>query len=193
MADWTVEQVAEWLRKEGFGQFSQAFKGKSMRFEFIQGNEMSILDRRIDGAALSALQTETIRELLPDQQLIEQFKQKLHEWKRNNVSSTDRESYTKSITLSTDKIDTNVKFFTNPSFRSRFQQYLPNIDCQIRLLESQEIYLTLSGSKPNVKAAREMISRLFESVQTKTYDDEQADQQSKSSHPQSPISIFQFQ
>jgi len=28
MANWTTEQVAEWLKKEGFEQFIQGFKGK---------------------------------------------------------------------------------------------------------------------------------------------------------------------
>ncbi len=28
MANWTTEQVVEWLKKEGFEQFIQSFKGK---------------------------------------------------------------------------------------------------------------------------------------------------------------------
>ncbi len=90
-------------------------------------------------------------------------------------------TYTKNITLSTEMIGTNVKFFNNSSFRTHMQQYLLNtynVECQIRLLETQEIYLTLSGIKQNVKAARETIIELFESVLIKVYDDGNTDQQS---------------
>jgi hypothetical protein len=101
---------------------------------------------------------------------------------RTSSAVTNTKSYTKNITLSTEMIGTNVKFFNNPSFRTHMQQYLlntHNIECQIRLLETQEIYLTLSGIKQNVKAARETITQLFESVLIKVYDDENTDQQSK--------------
>jgi hypothetical protein len=90
-------------------------------------------------------------------------------------------SYTKNVTLSRDKIGIYGRFFHNPTFRTRFQQCLLNtheLQCQIQLLESQEIYLTISGEKSKVKAAREMITNLFQSVQTKTYDNEETDQQS---------------
>jgi hypothetical protein len=82
-------------------------------------------------------------------------------------------------------IGSHIKFFNNPLFRTHFQQYLSNtynIECQIRLLETQEIYLTLNGIKQNVKTARETITSLFKSIQTKIYEDENTDQQSKFSH-----------
>lgn len=131
--------------------------------------------------------------------MVDQFKQKLHQLKQQyNLSSTHRkvdstaqssssvttsdlESYTKNVTLSTDKIGSSNKFFHNSSFRARFQQYLHHIhhiNCQIQFLETQEIYLTLTGQKSNVKAARETITNLFQSIQTKTYENEETDQQS---------------
>lgn len=90
-------------------------------------------------------------------------------------------SYSKNITLSYELLKNRVKFFNNPSFRTCFQEYLLNtynIQCQIRLLETQEIYLTLIGDKPNVKTAREAIPQLFESTQEKIYDNENTDKQS---------------
>lgn len=94
-------------------------------------------------------------------------------------------SYTKHITLSTEMIQTNVKFFYNPSFRARLQEYVLDthgIECQIGLLETQEIFLTLIGIKHNVKAARDTIKNLFNLIQTKTYDNEETDQKSKFFH-----------
>jgi hypothetical protein len=93
-------------------------------------------------------------------------------------------------------IGTNGKFFINPLFRTHLQQYLLNtynIECQIRLLETQEIYLTLNGLKPNVKAARETITNLFASVQIKVYKDETTDQQSKVFHSNLRFFILIFQ
>lgn len=92
-------------------------------------------------------------------------------------------------------IGTNIKFFNNPAFRIHFQQFLLNtfnIECQIRLLETQEIYLTLNGIKQNVKTARETITNLFESVQTKVYDDDDTDQQSKFFQLSNSFFIFIF-
>ncbi|CAF1449677.1 unnamed protein product [Rotaria sordida] len=77
-------------------------------------------------------------------------------------------------------IKTNVKFFNNPSFRSHLQNCLlntHNTECQIQLLETQEIYLTLNGIKENVTAARQTIISLFEQTHTKIYDIENTDQQ----------------
>ena len=139
-----------------------------------------LLDCNMTGADLLTLRTKTIRQLLsssdgdeiPTEQLIDQLKQKLHEWKRQfHQSSTDRRassavratssittsdvsSYTKNLTLSPDKIGIYGKIFHNPKFRTRFQECLTNthqLYCQIQVLESQEIYLTLSGDKPNVE------------------------------------------
>ncbi|CAF1189241.1 unnamed protein product [Rotaria sp. Silwood1] len=51
-----------------------------------------------------------------------------------------------------------------------------NIECQIQLTEKQEISLTLTGIKKNVKTVREIITNLFESTQIKIYDKENIDQ-----------------
>jgi len=53
------------------------------------------IDRKIDGASLLTLNNETIRQLLnvsdKNEQLIEQFKQKLCEWKKQyNVDNNNR-------------------------------------------------------------------------------------------------------
>ncbi|CAF5180596.1 unnamed protein product, partial [Rotaria magnacalcarata] len=77
-------------------------------------------------------------------------------------------------------IKTNVKFFHNLSFRTHYQEYLlnaHNVRCQIQLLETQEIYLTLSGDKSNVKTACQTIPNLFELTQEKIYNDENVDRQ----------------
>ncbi|CAF3609150.1 unnamed protein product [Rotaria socialis] len=89
-------------------------------------------------------------------------------------------SYSKSITLSHEMIKTRVKFFHNLSFRTHYQEYLlnaHNVRCQIQLLVTQEIYLTLSGEKLNVKTACQTIPNLFELTHEKIYDDENVDQQ----------------
>ncbi|CAF3806468.1 unnamed protein product [Rotaria sp. Silwood1] len=52
-----------------------------------------------------------------------------------------------------------------------------NIQCQIQLLDTQDIFLTLSGIKENIKVAREMITKLFESTRVKIYDEKDVDQQ----------------
>lgn len=177
----------------------------------MRSTRISLLDWNITGADLLTFRTKAIRQLLsstdvdetPPEQLIDQFKQKLREWKRqfhqsntdqransavratSSITTSDVSSYTKSVTLSTDKIGIYGKFFHNPTFRTSFQQCLSNthqIQCQIKFLESQEIYLTLSGEKANVKTAREMITNLFQSIQTKTYDNEETDQQSNYFH-----------
>lgn len=159
------------------------------------------------------LQTKTIRQLLSsfdrdetvDEQLIDQFKQKLHEWKRQfHHSSTNRKasntsfdvsSYSKNVTLSTEKIGIYGKFFHNPKFRTRFQEWVlktHQLQCQIQVLESEEIYLTLSGDKPNVKFAQELITNLFQSIQTKTYDNEETDQRSNYFHRYFLGLVFSF-
>ena len=147
-----------------------------------------------------------------NEQLVDQFKEKLHQWKQqytrprratsairpsSNVTAISVESYTKRMTLSTEQIGASSKFFHNPSFRTRFQQYLfsvHHIDCQIQFLESQEIYLTLNGQKANVKAARETINNFFQSIQTKIYENEETDRQSDYFRSiDSPHFIFYFQ
>ena len=110
--------------------------------------------------------------------------------------TTNKESYTKTIALSTDTIGSNIKFFNNPSFRTHLQQYLLNtcnVECQIRLLETQEIYLTLNGIKYNVKAALDTITNVFESIETKIYENEDTDQQSKLLRYEFFLSILSFQ
>ena len=99
------------------------------------------------------------------------------------TSSKDRhESYTKHFTLSTDIINTNIKFFNNSLFCTNLQRYLLNtydIDCQIQLLETSNIDITLTGIKQHVKAARQTIMNLFESTRIKIFDQEDTYRQSK--------------
>jgi hypothetical protein len=58
MTNWTIEQVAEWLAKEGFGQFIQGFKGKyiaeikiPISNEFVRKSK--IFDQQLHGRILA--------------------------------------------------------------------------------------------------------------------------------------------
>jgi hypothetical protein len=100
--------------------------------------------------------------------------------------SVKKDSYTKNYVLSAEKEGNSVKFFNNNFFRTHLQQYLSNtynIECHIRLTELQDIDIELVGIKHNVKAARETIKNLFESVRDKIFNKEDTDQQSKTPNP----------
>ncbi|CAF1351161.1 unnamed protein product [Rotaria magnacalcarata] len=204
MADWTTEQVGQWLKSNGFEQFAKTFKGK-----------------RIDGIALFNLNDDEIVQLIScmdgdkkkNKTNIKKFKEKLNEWKmdhnenlsrrrnaqRSSASSvlstvitteTDETltidknvdvNYTKPIAISNGNNGVYAKFFNNRFFRTHLQQYLSqkyDIKCSVKL-ERQQSILELVGMKHPVKVACHDIKVLFESLQTKIYNSQTTDQKSK--------------
>ena len=96
----------------------------------------------------------------------------------NKTADTD---YTKTLTLSPDNPRINVKFFKNPSFCTKLQTYLfrvNNIKCSIEC-ERHDILLTMVGDKQQVKAGRDNLKTIFESIRTKIYNSEVTDRKSK--------------
>ncbi|CAF4018972.1 unnamed protein product, partial [Adineta steineri] len=93
--------------------------------------------------------------------------------------SINNDSYTKNCVLSVEKYGHSIKFFNNEIFRGHFQQHLSNaysLKCCLRSTDSQDIDIELVGTKQNVKAARDNIKKLFESVQEKIFNRDDTDQ-----------------
>jgi hypothetical protein len=90
-------------------------------------------------------------------------------------------AYTKTLTLSPDNPNLNVKFFNNPLFGPKLQEHLSqtyNIKCSIGL-ERQNVILTLIGAKQQVKASCNDIRSLFETMTTKLFNSESTDSKGK--------------
>ncbi|CAF1314178.1 unnamed protein product [Rotaria sordida] len=90
-----------------------------------------------------------------------------------------KNDYTKTLTLSIDNLHSNIKFFYNPLFRKHIQEYLLNshhIESKIQLLQTQDIFLTLTGEKKNVKTALQTIPNLFELIQMKVFNNKEIHQ-----------------
>ncbi|CAF2751248.1 unnamed protein product [Rotaria sp. Silwood2] len=90
-----------------------------------------------------------------------------------------KNDYTKTLTLSIDNLHSNIRFFYNPLFRKHIQEYLLNshhIECKIQLLQTQDIFLTLTGEKRNVKTALQTIPNLFELTQMTVFNNKEIHQ-----------------
>ncbi|CAF3163530.1 unnamed protein product, partial [Rotaria sp. Silwood2] len=90
-----------------------------------------------------------------------------------------KNDYTKTLTLAIDNLHSNIKFFYNPLFRKHIQEYLLNshhIECKIQLLQTQDIFLTLTGEKRNVKTALQTIPNLFELTQMTVFNNKEIHQ-----------------
>ena len=92
--------------------------------------------------------------------------------------------YTKIVVLSSNNIQENMKFFNNPLFCAKLQQYfLRTYDVKCSMTsERLEINLTFTGIKGQVKASRNDLRSLFESTRSKTYNDDVTDRRSTFIH-----------
>jgi hypothetical protein len=66
MANWTVDQVGEWLKANGLEKFIKTFKGRKCSYCWCNAilYHTFISDEDIDGAALTSLQDGEILKLL---------------------------------------------------------------------------------------------------------------------------------
>jgi hypothetical protein len=97
------------------------------------------------------------------------------------ISKNSDTTYTKSLTITPDNPRVDVRFFKNSLFCSKLQLYLSqkfDITCSISR-DEQKVILSLVGMKQNVKASRDSIKDLFESTQSKIYNSEDTDRESK--------------
>ncbi len=107
-------------------------------------------------------------------------------------SKTADTNYTKTLTLSSDNPRIDVKFFKNPLFRTKLQNYLLRVNtikCSIEC-ERHDILLTMVGAKEQVKAARDSLKNIFESTRTKIYNSEVNDRKSKVLNKNLSLDIF---
>ncbi|CAF4260209.1 unnamed protein product [Rotaria sp. Silwood2] len=94
------------------------------------------------------------------------------------IDKSTNATYTKSLTISHDSNQANVKFFNNPLFHTKLQRHLSqtyDIQCSIEL-ERNQIILTMIGIKHQVKSGCRDIKILFETTRTKIYNSETTDQ-----------------
>lgn len=206
MADWTTDQVAQWLIENGFEKYVQTFR--SNRDEsFSPHRNARFLDEDIDGLALIGLRENEAFQLLtltndkgirrhPSRQLQQEFRRKVDEWRKSSDGERisrhppDRSdptgSFGRSKTLIIKSSDPKLKFFQSDlifahltkHFAKEFQVQLtlPSI---IHPEMKREFAVELIGKKEHLSTEFERIQSVFSSVKEHIFNDDHLDKKSK--------------
>ncbi|CAF3548575.1 unnamed protein product [Rotaria sp. Silwood1] len=178
MADWTIDQVGEWLIENGFENNVKTFK-----------------DKNIDGLALMRMSDDNISQMLctfDEDEIIEKPTDEIDSPKQHMVKTpsppiSPHEDQITDITSSIDKTkylindNIHIQFFKNPKFGPYLIEYLqqktsgveitieqsPSINNELPSSFSYTLYL--SGPNQDIESTYDEISKLFKTVKIKIY------------------------
>ncbi|CAF3564415.1 unnamed protein product [Rotaria sp. Silwood1] len=178
MADWTIDQVGEWLIENGFENNVKTFK-----------------DKNIDGLALMRMSDDNISQMLctfDEDEIIEKPTDEIDSPKQHMVKTpsppiSPHEDQITDITSSIDKTkylindNIHIQFFKNPKFGPYLIKYLqqktsgveitieqsPSINNELPASFSYTLYL--SGPNQDIESTYDEISKLFNTVKIKIY------------------------